>query len=268
MISQSYKPIEIILVNDACEDKLQFEKFIPTDIKILKHDVIVNSGPAAARNIGLQKSKGNYIAFLDSDDYWGTDKLKNQVESIQENGCGDNLIIVSPVTIVRNGKVLGHRFPILGDDKRSRLRLFKGPFLSLGSTALFNKNLIKRVGYQNPKLRIYEDYEWQIRMVCEFDIQFIQSSRADVYIEKSKRTHKKGHLKSNHQELISCIKKHQNFKSHLMRYITAGYFLDLAVSDLNQKSYFSMIFNLIISFLIVPRVSIHISRFWMRRNPT
>ena len=55
VISQSYKPIEIILVNDACEDKLQFEKFIPTDIKILKHDVIVNSGPAAARNIEMVK---------------------------------------------------------------------------------------------------------------------------------------------------------------------------------------------------------------------
>ena len=79
VICQSYKPFEIILVNDACEHNLKFEKFITTDIKILKHNLSVNSGPAAARNLGLKKSAGNYIAFLDSDDYWSADKLKNQV---------------------------------------------------------------------------------------------------------------------------------------------------------------------------------------------
>ena len=49
------------------------------NLKKIKIIHIKNSGPSVARNIGIRKSKGELISFLDSDDYWHKDKLKIQV---------------------------------------------------------------------------------------------------------------------------------------------------------------------------------------------
>lgn len=264
VITQTYQPLEIILVNDACENELVFENFISTDIKIIKIDLSINSGPATARNIGLKASKGTYIAFLDSDDYWGLDKLKSQVTSIRKYGLDDGILVVSPVTIVRGHEILGYRYPLLKTRDGHKSQYFKGPFLSLGSTAFFSANLFKQVGGQNPKLRIYEDFEWQIRMVRDFNIKFICSDQPNVFIEKSKRTINKSDLKTNFLELFSCIKNKPRTNFYLYRYITAGYYLDIAVSEFNQRNFVSFIFNFSISFLIVPRLTLHLSKFWQR----
>ena len=77
VLKQSYRNFEIIAVNDGSKDSTssildEFKK----KIKIIH---IKNSGPSVARNIGIRKSKGELISFLDSDDYWHKDKLKIQV---------------------------------------------------------------------------------------------------------------------------------------------------------------------------------------------
>jgi len=263
VIKQSFQPLEIILVNDGCKETLYFQKFVQTDIKIEPFTLPVNSGPAAARNLGIKNSKGNYIAFLDSDDYWGIDKLKNQVSLFKKYASCDEIIIVSPVTLVKSGDILGYRYPIIENNKNCNWRLYKGPYLYLGSTAFFSTKILTPNGYQNPKLRIYEDFEWQIRLVRESNVQFVCSSNPDVYIEKRKRKHSKNNLKKNYLELLSCIKKNKECQNTLLKHITAGYFLDLAVSDLNRQSYFHFIYNLVKSFLIFPRLRIHIAKFWI-----
>ena len=267
VITQSYQPLEIILVNDACKNELNFENFVSTDIRIIKIDLSVNSGPATARNIGLQASKGAYIAFLDSDDYWGSDKLKSQVKSIQKHDLDDRLLVVTPVTMMRGHEILGYRYPLLKNGNGQKSQYFRGPFLSLGSTAFFSANLFKLIGGQNPKLRIYEDFEWQIRMVRDFNVKFICSDEPNVFIEKSKRTINKIDLKTNFLELISCIKNNQKPSFYLYRYITAGYYLDIAVNELKQRKFLSFIFNFFITFLLVPRLTLHLSKFWRRCKP-
>ncbi|ACK73845.1 glycosyl transferase family 2 (plasmid) [Gloeothece citriformis PCC 7424] len=68
VLKQDFQDYEIIIVDDGSTDNTieilkQYQKFI----RILQQE---NQGPGAARNLGIQQSKGHYIAFLDSDDQW------------------------------------------------------------------------------------------------------------------------------------------------------------------------------------------------------
>ena len=87
VINQSYKNWELLLIDDCSTDKSYeiIQEYLKIDkrIKYLKNER--NSGPAITRNRGLENSKGEYIAFLDSDDFWKEDKLKNQINFMKEN---------------------------------------------------------------------------------------------------------------------------------------------------------------------------------------
>jgi len=82
IINQTYRNFEVILVYDD-NDKEDLKYIIKISKKISKLKIIVNKkniGVAKSRNIALKKSKGKYIAFLDCDDYWQKNKLKEQIK--------------------------------------------------------------------------------------------------------------------------------------------------------------------------------------------
>ncbi len=89
IINQSYKKIEIIIIyDDSNKFDLKFIKRLTKNFKQIK--IIVNKkniGVAKSRNIGIKKSKGKYIAFLDSDDLWKKNKLKLQLDYMKKNNC-------------------------------------------------------------------------------------------------------------------------------------------------------------------------------------
>lgn len=70
VLKQTYKKIEIILIDDGSNDKVaRYLDFFPyKDGRVTVYH-IVNSGVSAARNYGLEKSKGTYVSFIDSDDW-------------------------------------------------------------------------------------------------------------------------------------------------------------------------------------------------------
>ena len=79
---QSYSNLEIILVDDCSIDdtKTIISRFAAADTRIQSIELVVNSGTGVARNVGLEKAKGKYIAFLDADDLWKPNKLERQLE--------------------------------------------------------------------------------------------------------------------------------------------------------------------------------------------
>lgn len=102
--NQVYKNIEIIVVNDGSKDNGEqvVLDFIRDNPKLdIKYRRIENSGPSTARNIGIELATGDYICFLDSDDYYD-EKLFDEIEKMissnidvvywgtdEHNGAGD-----------------------------------------------------------------------------------------------------------------------------------------------------------------------------------
>lgn len=85
--SQSYRNWEMLIIDDCSEDstrKIVLKHSEHDDrIKYLYNEA--NNGTAVARNRGLEKAVGQYIAFLDSDDTWLPDKLKIQLDYMKKN---------------------------------------------------------------------------------------------------------------------------------------------------------------------------------------
>ena len=85
-MSQSYKKIEIIIIYDDTDlQELTFLKKITKKSKRIS--IIVNKknlGAGLSRNIGINASKGEFIAFIDADDIWRKDKIYQQIKSMKK----------------------------------------------------------------------------------------------------------------------------------------------------------------------------------------
>ena len=108
-LNQSYKKIEIIIVYDD-EDKKELNILKKNYNKINKIKIIVNRkniGAGLSRNSGIENSKGKYIAFLDADDLWKKNKLRNQINFMKKRKALISHTSYDSLNI--RGKVVGKR---------------------------------------------------------------------------------------------------------------------------------------------------------------
>jgi glycosyltransferase involved in cell wall biosynthesis len=83
-LNQTFKDIEVIVVNDGSTDKTQFivEEFAINDSRVRLFNTM-NRGVAMARNFGIEKARGTYVAFLDADDLWHPTKIERQFNALR-----------------------------------------------------------------------------------------------------------------------------------------------------------------------------------------
>jgi glycosyltransferase involved in cell wall biosynthesis len=153
VLNQTYPDYEVILVDDgSSEDTTSLDPFLKQDnISIYKQS---NRGPAAARNLGIQRAKGIYIAFLDSDDLFISEKLAIQVQLMQEHP--DVLLTHTSyqriglrgeaLEVVHSGIFSGDVYP----------DIYNGCPIAT-PTVMVKKNVFEKIPGFNEDLRIAED---------------------------------------------------------------------------------------------------------------
>lgn len=109
VVAQTYQNWEMIIIDDYSPDNSNqiIEEYVKKDNRIKLIKLEINSGPAVARNRGIEEAKGKYIAFLDSDDNWLPQKLEIQVSFMHDN----NLAVTcsSYRTIDESNKIINTR---------------------------------------------------------------------------------------------------------------------------------------------------------------
>ena len=104
ILDQTCTDFEVVIVDDYSPKPLVLD--IDDRVQVYRNEK--NLGPGFSRNVGLKNSKGNYVAFLDSDDYWHNDFLRNTMKAFIDN---KNIVMVCSqvVEVDENGHIFKRR---------------------------------------------------------------------------------------------------------------------------------------------------------------
>tara|TARA_X000000950_G_scaffold82960_1_gene104365 strand:+ start:228 stop:974 length:747 start_codon:yes stop_codon:yes gene_type:complete len=167
VINQSYKNLEVLVIYDDTNlNDFEFLKKIAkldSRIKIIKNETKLGAG--FSRNIGIEKSNGKYIAFLDADDTWSLDKLQSQILFMKQNSY--KVSHTSYYIVDKNKKIIGQR---RARDFLSIADILKSCDIGL-STVILEKNIVIDNKIKFPELTTKEDFVFWL-MVLKKDFKF------------------------------------------------------------------------------------------------
>ncbi len=176
VLSQTYSDIEIIVIDDGSTDNTQ--SILKPYGESIRCYYQKNAGIAGARNAGIRRSSGRYVAFCDSDDYWLPDKLEKQMDLFGAHP--EYGMVASQCASVR----LDGRFREKNRPGRSGLvlnDLFVKNFIRT-SSAVITRQCLDTVGLFDETLRECEEYDLWLRIAAQFPVGFINESLA-VYVD-------------------------------------------------------------------------------------
>ena len=154
-LNQNYNKIEVIIIDDenSKNSKKILSKFKHKKIKIFK--TYKNSGVAKARNLGIKKSKGELVAFLDSDDKWKKNKILQQVKIIKYKNVDFSY---TSYEAIKNNRVI---YKVKIPDKLTyKNLLYSNPICC--SSVIIKKKILLKNNFR--KLKTKEDYELWLRL--------------------------------------------------------------------------------------------------------
>lgn len=228
VFNQTFKDYEVIVYDDGSTDETDrmlhtFKRFYP--VKYILSPI--NKGPAYSRNKAVEASRGNFIAFLDSDDLWLKNKLKIQYTFMREKKVR---ICQTDEIWLRNGKKIN---PMKKHQKFSGDIFERSLDLCLvsPSAVMFEKSLFEEHGGFDENLIACEDYDLWLRISIKEHIYLIakklvikrgghsdQLSHIIPYLDRFRIYSMKKLLQHNHVrgEKAKIVKNKLIQKCHIM----------------------------------------------------
>ena len=158
VLAQTEKDLELILVNDGSKDRSEeiIDKFIADnpDRKIVKINK-PNGGLSSARNIAFDQLTGEYITFLDADDYYEEHYLENVLKVAKKYDC--DVVCSGQHKITEDGKILNTiKYEIDSENNSLQRRLNI-------SGKLYRTEYVRKWGFRFPEGKLYEDNSFNMQ---------------------------------------------------------------------------------------------------------
>ncbi|MGB9604528.1 MAG: glycosyltransferase family 2 protein, partial [Bryobacteraceae bacterium] len=186
-------------------------------IRALRHST--NRGVAAARNTGLAAARGQWIAFIDSDDTWKPDKLAKQIDFVQRHP--EVLVVFTDLTWRRNRTEIGsfaRTLPVFSKllqmapagasyllvPQRSMYLLLLEELPVKTPTLLVHHQVFERAGLFNETMPSGEDWEFLIRAARHFSFGYVAEPLVEVNVLPD-ATHVRHTVQENNQ-LVSLLR--------------------------------------------------------------
>ncbi len=180
VLNQTYKNLELIVVDDGSTDNSREVISQYKDDRLKLMHIPHNGFPGAVKNCGIKVSKGEYIAFADSDDVWKNEKLEMQVNLLQtEKDVG--LVHTDYEEIDICGRLTEPSpYKLIATERANRckpsgwyfMELIYGNFID-GPTVLVKREALEKVGLFDPELEIAEDYDLWLKIARQYKIGYV-----------------------------------------------------------------------------------------------
>ena len=190
VLNQTYKNLELIIVDDGSTDNTKeiIDSIKDERIVYIKQE---NQGVSAARNTGVEKAKGKYIAFQDSDDVWHLDKLEKQLLAIQKNNA--DLVFCK---LFKFGNLMKRKVP--KNIKEGFLQKDILPINIFPQTLLSKADILKENKFNIDMLSV-EDFELLLRIQKKYSIYCIDEALVDYHVQEDS-------LSVNNERRVKYIK--------------------------------------------------------------
>lgn len=213
VLKQTYNNVEIIVVNDgSTDDTLKILQEYGNKIKIINQK---NKGLAGARNSGIREAKGDYLAFLDSDDLWYNNMLSVMVSHLKNNqqsdiaACSCDLIDEKSQRIRRFNRMSFFRNKI----KNSFLRTLTLINMFPVHTLLIRKKCFDCCGVFDESLRATEDWDLWLRMAVHgHKFLLIDDVIAKYRIHGESMTHDPKRMEESWLKVLNKLLANENAK--------------------------------------------------------
>lgn len=180
VLAQTYGNVEVIVVDDASEDATEEVVSEIQDSRIRYFVLETRRGAGGARNFGILKARGEFIAFQDSDDEWHADKLKMELEYLLERNFG---------MVFCRFRIDGTREEIIPEEEEF---CFDGCEHGMADylielnrvgtpTMLIRKELLDKYGGFDEALTTYEDWELGLRLSLHATVGYIPKILLDAH---------------------------------------------------------------------------------------
>lgn len=183
VLNQTYKNIEVIVIDDGSTDKTGEVINAIMDKRIIFYKFDKNRGVVAARNYGISKAKGKYIAFQDSDDYWFEKKLEMQYKEIcdkKSKFCFCKFVFNgSPQIVIPSEDSFQ-----LEDTEYGILDILIDNNKVGCPTILAEKEFIQSIGMFDNSLCTLEDWELALRAANETELTFVNKVLVEAGISE------------------------------------------------------------------------------------
>jgi len=173
-LNQTYQNLEIIVIDNASSDNTveAVGEFSDRRVKFIQHPI--NKGPAASRNTGIRNVSGEYVAFLDSDDEWASNKILRQLEVFKKDTSTIGLVFTNGYDQSRNGRFItdGIDSGIFFDPAKDKYYPLRRLITTMSSWML-PAAVVRRVGYFEESMHTWDDGDYLVRVSYEYPLYFL-----------------------------------------------------------------------------------------------